>query len=135
MDDMWMLSVAAELMNRGTGTNSALASLEAMVRAVPALAEALDEARAGTDKLQLGEALAAGLGAAYEESEPFAEQLDALWPEVLFGPRPPAVGRNVIHGTINGRVIQADVIQGGVSLFREPDPEPAPSSFLGNENG
>jgi hypothetical protein len=119
MDDMWMLSVAAELINCGAGANSALDSLDAVVRAVPALGEALDAARTGTDKLALGEALAAGLGAAYEESEEFAEQLDTLWPQVLFGPRP-SVGRNVIHGTVNGRVIQADTIVGGISFGPEP---------------
>jgi hypothetical protein len=124
MDDMWMLSVAAELINRGPGANSASVSLEAMVRAVPALAAALDEARAGEDKLALGEALAAGLGAAYEESEEFAEQLDTLWPQVLFGPRAIAPGtHNTIIGS-TGRVIQAGTIAGGITLGSEPKPEP-----------
>jgi hypothetical protein len=115
MDDMWMLSVAAELINGRPGANSASASLEELVRAVPALAEALDAARSGADKLELGEALAAGLGAAYEESEEFAEQLDTLWPQVLFGPRAQRPGpNNVIQGTFTGHAIQADTIIGGV---------------------
>jgi hypothetical protein len=137
VDDMWMLSVAAELINRGPGANAASISLEAVVRAVPALAAALDEARAGQDKLELGEALADGLGAAYEASEEFADQLDTLWPQVLFGPRPAPAPSNVIQGTVFGSAIQAGVIHGGLSLVTEPalspepaaQPEPGPSRF------
>ena len=56
-----MLSVAAELVNRGARDSAALGRLEELVRTVPALSEALDAARVGADGHQLGEALAAGL--------------------------------------------------------------------------
>lgn len=127
MSDMWMLSVAAELVNRGARDSAALGRLEELVRAVPALSEALDAARVGADGHQSGEALAAGLGAAYEESDDFAAQLEALWPEVLFGPKPsPPRANNTVIGNVNGRLIQADTIHGGISLFTEkPAPEPA----------
>jgi len=120
MDDMWMLSVAAELINRGTAPESpALGHLEELVRAVPSLADALDAARTGEDKFRLGEALAEELGFAYEESEPFAERLDAIWPHVLFAPRTPvarhAAPNNVVLGT-TGTVFQAGDINGHINI-------------------
>ncbi|EWM11096.1 hypothetical protein [Kutzneria sp. 744] len=129
MSDMWMLSVAAELVNRGARDSAALGRLEELVRTVPALSEALDAARVGADGHQLGEALAAGLGAAHEESEDFADQLEALWPEVLFGPKPARPkANNTVIGDVNGRVIQADTIHGGISLFTEKPAAPEPAA-------
>ena len=115
MVDMWMLSVAAELMDRIEAIGP-LAKLEQAVRAVPGLGEALDAARAGAeaDKLELAEVLADGLKAAYDAGGAFPLLLDMVWPEVLFG-RKPRSG-NVVHGTVYGQVIQGETIVGGIKF-------------------
>ena len=115
MVDMWMLSVAAELMDRAEVIGP-LAKLEQAVRGVPGLGEALDAARAGAeaDKIELAEVLADGLKAAYDAGGAFPLLLDVIWPEVLFGRKPKS--SNVVHGTIYGHVVQGANIVGGITI-------------------
>jgi hypothetical protein len=113
MVDMWMLSVAAALIDRVEEAGP-VAKLEQAVRGLSGLGEALDAARqaAPADKIRLAEALADGLKAAYDGGGAFPILLETLWPEVLFGPKAGVTG-NVAHGTI-GNLVQAKVIDGGI---------------------
>lgn len=112
-----MLSVAAALIGSVEDSDSpALTQLEEAVRAVPGLGDALDAARAAneSDAIRLAEELANGLKAAYDDGGAFSALLDALWPEVLFGPAAKRV-RNVNTGTVHGNLIQLGVV-GTVNL-------------------
>jgi hypothetical protein len=129
MVDMWMLSVAAALIDHVAESDPpALARLEQAVRTVPGLGNSLDAARSGdaADRIRLAEALADGLKAQYDEGGTFAVLLDTLWPEVLFGPQK-SRGGNFIRGNVVGNVVQAKHIVGGLTLTtpdRSPVEEP-----------
>ena len=130
MVDMWMLSVAAALIDHVAESDpSALTRLEQAVRAVPGLANSLDAARSAdaADRIPLAEALADGLKAQYDEGGAFPILLDTLWPEVLFGPKKSRVG-NFIQGNVLGSVVQTGHIGGGLNMGapeRSPREEPA----------
>ncbi|QUQ66326.1 hypothetical protein [Kutzneria sp. CA-103260] len=118
MADMWMLSVAAALIEHVQDADSpALAALEKAARSAPNLGDALDAARAAgdDDRIPLAEALADGLKAVYDQGGAFAILLDTLWPEVLFGPRANR-GGNVVIGDITGHLVQADSIVGHINF-------------------
>ena len=128
MVDMWMLSVAAALIGAVEELDSTpLTQLEEAVRAVPGLGDALDAARAAneSDRIHLAEELANGLKAAYDGDGAFAALLDALWPEVLFGPRAKWVV-NVHTGDVNGSMFQLGVV-GSINFAGPPSPTPTPT--------
>jgi hypothetical protein len=133
MVDMWMLSVAAALISVVDESDSAaLTHLEEAVRAVPGLGDALDAARAGneSDTIHLAEELANGLKAAYDGGGAFSIQLDALWPEVLFGPvaKKP---RNVHIGTVHGDLVQLGDFVGTINLSDPPSRARSRFPFFG----
>lgn len=115
-----MLSVAAALVGREEWDSAALTRLEAAVRAMPGLGDALDAARAGneSDTIGLTMELANGLKAAYDGDSHFSSLLDAVWPEVLFGPEAKWV-LNVNSGTVHGNVVQVGVV-GTVNFADRP---------------
>jgi hypothetical protein len=122
MVDMWMLSVAAALIQHDREADSpALSTVEKAVRAAPNLGDALDAARAAGDaeRIPLAEALADGLKALYDQGGAFTVLLDTIWPEVLFGPRA-AAPSNVIIGHVSGHVVQTDTIVGDISFPSSP---------------
>ncbi|HEX7306384.1 hypothetical protein [Lentzea sp.] len=136
MVDMWMLSVAAALIGAAEEPESAaLTRLEKAVRAVPGLGDALDAARAEDESgtIRLAEELANGLKAAYDAGGAFPVLLDALWPEVLFGPATKWVRdvRNVHIGDVNGSVVQLGVV-GAVNLSDPQSPARSRFSFFGS---
>lgn len=131
MVDMWMLSVAAALIGtRPEWDCVALTKLEEAVRAVPGLGDALDAARAATaaDRIRLADVLAEGIKAAYDAGGKFANRLDTLWPEVLFGP---TVRRsvNINTGDVHGSLIQAGSVVGPIDLRESDPPSPTWSRF------
>ncbi|MFJ8957754.1 hypothetical protein ACIRG5_00130 [Lentzea sp. NPDC102401] len=133
MVDMWMLSVAAALIGSvGESDSAALTQLEKAVRAVPGLGDALDAARAESesDTIHLAEELANGLKAAYDGGGAFSVLLDALWPEVLFGPRAKRA-YNVNTGTVHGNLVQLGVV-GTVNLPGSGSPARSRFSFFGS---
>ncbi|WP_330276038.1 hypothetical protein OG205_10715 [Lentzea sp. NBC_00516] len=133
MVDMWMLSVAAALIGSVEESDSAaLTQLEKAVRAVPGLGDALDAARAEneSDTIHLAEELANGLKAAYDDGGTFSILLDALWPEVLFGPTTTRV-RNVYTGNVYGSLVQLGVV-GSINLPGPQSPARSRFSFFGS---
>jgi hypothetical protein len=122
MVDMWMLSVAAALVDPVRETDPpALIQLEQAVRAVPELGNSLDALRAGAeaDRRELAEALADRLKAAYDAGGEFAGKVETLWPDVLFGPKKTGT-TNYIGGAVGGFVVQAGAIAGGLNLAGAP---------------
>ncbi|SFR27871.1 hypothetical protein SAMN04488564_111311 [Lentzea waywayandensis] len=133
MVDMWMLSVAAALIGPVEESGSAaLMQLEKAVRAVPGLGDALDAARAGneSDKIHLAAELANGLKAAYDGGGAFSILLDALWPEVLFGPVAKRA-RNINTGAVHGTLIQLGVV-GTINLPDSQSPARSRFPFFGS---
>ncbi|NGY62554.1 hypothetical protein G7043_26900 [Lentzea sp. NEAU-D13] len=133
MVDMWMLSVAAALIGPVEESDSAaLTQLEEAVRAVPGLGDALDAARAGNESgtIHLAEELANGLKAAYDGGGAFSILLDALWPEVLFGPQAKRA-RNVNTGAVHGNLVQLGVV-GTINLSGPSSPARSRFSFFGS---
>ena len=133
MVDMWMLSVAAALIGSVEESDSAaLTHLEQAVRAVPGLGDALDAARAGneSDTIHLAEELANGLKAAYDGGGAFSILLDALWPEVLFGPKATRVS-NVNTGDVQGTLVQLGVV-GTVNVSGPSSPARSRFSLFGS---
>lgn len=131
---MWMLSVAAALVGPVEKLDSAaLKQLEEAVRAVPGLGDALDAARAGneSDTAHLAVELANGLKAAYDGGGAFSVLLDALWPEVLFGPVAKRA-RNINIGTVNGSLFQLGVV-GSVNLSGPPRSARSRFPFFGSD--
>ena len=133
MVDMWMLSVAAALIGSEEESDStSLAQLEKVVRAVPGLGDVLDAARAAdeSDAIHLAGELANGLKAAYDDGGAFSVLLDALWPEVLFGPTAKSA-YNVYTGTVHGSLIQLGIV-GTVNLPGAESPARSRFSFFGS---
>lgn len=133
MVDMWMLSVAAALVGAAEKLEStALTRLEEAVRAVPGLGDALDAARAGngSDTIPLAVELANGLKAAYDAGGAFSILLDAVWPEVLFGPMATRVS-NVNTGDVQGALFQLGVV-GAINLSGPPSPARSRFPFFGS---
>jgi hypothetical protein len=133
MVDMWMLSVAAALIGPVEKLDSAaLTQLEEAVRAVPGLGDALDAARAGneSDTIHLAVELANGLKAAYNGGGAFSILLDAVWPEVLFGPMAKRVS-NVHTGTVHGSLVQLGVV-GTINLSGPPSSARSRFPFFGS---
>ncbi|HEX8867824.1 MAG TPA: hypothetical protein VF821_19350 [Lentzea sp.] len=129
---MWMLSVAAALVGPAEEVNSAaLVQLEEAVRAVPGLGEALDAGRAGneSDRIRLAVELANGLKAAYDGDSTFSAVLDAVWPEVLFGPKARRM-MNVHTGVVTGTLIQVGVV-GAVTVAGPPSSARSRFPFFG----
>lgn len=128
-----MLSVAAALVGAEEELDStALTRLEEAVRAVPGLGDALDAARAGneSDTIQLAEELANGLKAAYDAGGAFSILLDALWPEVLFGPQAKRV-HNVNTGDVHGNLVQLGAV-GTINLSGPSSPARSRFPFFGS---
>lgn len=128
-----MLSVAAALVGPVEELDSpALTQLEEAVRAVPGLGDALDAARAGNvpHTIDLAVELANGLKAAYDGDGAFSTLLDAVWPEVLFGPKAKRVS-NVHTGTVNGSLVQLGVV-GSINLSRPPSSAWSRFRFFGS---
>ena len=88
----------------------------------------VDAARAAgeSDRFVRAEALADGLKAAYDGGGAFATLLDAVWPEVLFGPAARRT-RNFVGGTVHGNVIQARTL-GSIKISNSSGEQSAPSS-------
>lgn len=129
-----MLSVAAALVGHVEEWDSAaLTRLEEAVRAMPGLGDALDAARAGneSDTIDLAEELANGLKAAYDGDGHFSSLLDAIWPEVLFGPEAKRV-RNVNSGTVHGNLVQLGVV-GTINFADRPKSVRSRFPFFGAE--
>jgi len=137
MVDMWMLSVAAELIGPVAAWDSpVLPKLEEAVRAVPGLGEALDAARAATesDRIRLAEELADALKAAHDDDGAFATRLDELWRKALFGPKPRKAAFNIISGIQGpGTVIQTGNFVGSISFPDSPAPARSRFPFFGSD--
>lgn len=134
MVDMWMLSVAAALIGAVEVDSAALTELEEAVRAVPGLGDALDAARAAneSDTPLLAEVLADGLKTVYDDGGAFSVLLDALWPDVLFGPRATGV-RNVQTGTVHGNLVQLGTVAGSIDLSGPPNSARSRLPFFGSD--
>jgi hypothetical protein len=135
MVDMWMLSVAAALVGSVEEVDpAALTKLEEAVRAVPGLGDALDAARAGneSDTRLLAEVLADGLKTVYDDGGDFSVLLDALWPDVLFGPKARRA-RNVQTGTVHGNLVQLGNVVGPIDLSGPPKSARSRFPFFGSD--